>query len=119
MNEVPQLPVSTDTADRYTWGNGCDGWHLLRSDALSIIQERMPPGTSEVMHYHQTSRQFFFILSGEATIAFAQQTVVLTAHTGIEIPPLVAHQMQNNSPDDLIFTVTSMPTAHGDRVTIP
>ena len=35
--------VSAGTADHYVWGDGCDGWHLVASDRLSVIQERMPP----------------------------------------------------------------------------
>ena len=58
-------PASKHTAEHYTWGEGCDGWHLLKSDNLSVIQETMPPGTAEVPHYHRHSRQFFFILEGD------------------------------------------------------
>ena len=35
------------TADHYTWGNNCDGWHLVRTPDLSIIEELMLPDTSE------------------------------------------------------------------------
>ncbi len=59
--------TSTENAEHYTWGNQCDGWHLLRSGSLSVIQERMPPGTSEQMHYHESAQQVFYILSGTAT----------------------------------------------------
>jgi hypothetical protein len=37
---------STENAENYKWGNNCDGWHLLKSDSLSVIQERMPAGTT-------------------------------------------------------------------------
>jgi len=43
--------ISTENAEHFIWGNACDGWHLLRSDSLSVIQERMPPETSEQLHY--------------------------------------------------------------------
>jgi hypothetical protein len=36
-------PISTGTAPHYAWGAKCDGWHLVRSADLSVIQERMPP----------------------------------------------------------------------------
>jgi hypothetical protein len=35
-------PISRETAEHYVWGGTCDGWHLVRSLELSIIQERMP-----------------------------------------------------------------------------
>ncbi|MBD2700369.1 cupin domain-containing protein [Spirosoma sp. BT702] len=119
MDDKLISPISTQTAEHYTWGNQCDGWHLVKSDSLSIIQERMPPGTSEIKHYHRQSRQFFFILSGEATMEIGGKTLVLRMHEGVEIPPFVAHQMRNESENDLWFTVTSTPKSHGDRVSLP
>lgn len=110
--------ISAQNAEHYTWGDGCDGWHLVKSDSLSIIQERMPPGTAEVKHYHEKSHQFFFVLSGEATLEIGEKTSRLKAHEGIEIPPFVPHQIRNDTLDDVIFTVTSMPKSHGDRVII-
>ncbi|GAB3711749.1 cupin domain-containing protein [Spirosoma flavus] len=119
MEDKLICPISKHTAEHYNWGNQCDGWHLVKSDSLSIIQERMPPGTAEVKHYHQQSRQFFFILAGEATMEIGKELHVLRVHEGVEIPPMVAHQMRNESANDLWFTVTSMPKSHGDRVSVP
>jgi mannose-6-phosphate isomerase-like protein (cupin superfamily) len=44
---------------------------------MSVIYERMPPGTEETRHYHERARQFFFVLSGVATMEIAGQTVEL------------------------------------------
>ncbi len=30
--------VDTLSAEHYLWGNGCDGWHLLKRDDLSVIE---------------------------------------------------------------------------------
>ncbi|UFH52871.1 cupin domain-containing protein [Spirosoma sp. KNUC1025] len=111
-------PISSQNAEHYTWGNSCDGWHLVKSDSLSIIQERMPSGTAEVKHYHHHARQFFFVLSGEASMEIDGKTVILKPNQGVEIPPLVAHQMRNDSDGELVFTVTSTPKSHGDRIVV-
>lgn len=111
--------VSTQTAEHYTWGENCDGWHLLKSDELNIIQERMPPGTSEVKHFHRQARQFFFVLAGQATLEIEGRPVVLRKNEGVEVPPLTPHQMRNESSAEVVFTVTSMPKSHGDRVIVP
>jgi hypothetical protein len=58
---VPLLVISRDNAEHYSWGTGCDGWHLVRESGLSVIEECMPACASEVAHYHRKSRQFFFI----------------------------------------------------------
>ena len=55
-------PTSRANARHYLWGGACDGWHLLAGDDLSVIEERMPPGTAEQRHSHVRARQFFYVL---------------------------------------------------------
>lgn len=62
------MTISKQNAEHYIWGDQCDGWHLVKEEQLSIIHERMPADTAEVRHYHEQSRQFFFVLSGTATL---------------------------------------------------
>jgi hypothetical protein len=45
--------ISTENSENYKWGTSSDGWHLLNSDELSIIEELVPPGESEARHYHE------------------------------------------------------------------
>jgi hypothetical protein len=33
-------------------GTDCEGWHLVKTSDLSIIEEHMPTGISEVRHEH-------------------------------------------------------------------
>ena len=108
--------VSRETAEHYTWGEVCDGWHLLKRQDMSIIHERMPAGTSETRHYHTLSRQFFFVLSGMLTMELEGEIHAIPAHHGIEIPPGAKHQAQNLSGDDVEFMVISHPTTRGDRM---
>ena len=39
--------ISAQNAEHYRWGPHCDGWHLLKSETLSVIQQRMPGGTAD------------------------------------------------------------------------
>lgn len=109
-------PVSIDNAEHYTWGDGCDGWHLVRGADLSVIQERMPPGGSEVMHYHAHSRQFFYILEGIGTMLTPEGALELQVGQGLEVPPGSRHQFCNRSAADVRFIVLSTPPSHGDRI---
>lgn len=111
--------VSTKNAEHYVWGEICDGWHLLKHDDMSIIQERVPAGSAEVMHYHNTARQFFYILEGEATMVFEDRDIVLRKGEGIEIEPQVRHQFKNHSKGDVHFLVVSVPSTRGDRINLP
>ncbi|MDN4074895.1 cupin domain-containing protein [Fictibacillus terranigra] len=103
-------------AEHYVWGDQCDGWHLVKTIDLSIIHERMPPNTYETRHYHHRSRQFFFVLSGTATLEVDGELIELHPQEGYEVPPLVPHQMFNKTNLDIEFIVTSQPNSRGDRM---
>jgi mannose-6-phosphate isomerase-like protein (cupin superfamily) len=109
---------SKQNAEHYIWGQQCDGWRLVDRDDLSVIHERMPANTSEVRHYHNHARQYFFVLSGEATMELDGQTYTIGAQQGIEVAPHQPHQMRNDSASDLEFLVISSPTTRGDRVAV-
>lgn len=111
-------PISRASAEHYTWGGSCDGWHLVKDTALSVIEEQMPPGTSEVLHYHKRCQQFFYLLSGEAVMEAESREVRLCAGEGVHILPGVRHQIRNASNQPARFLVISQPPSHGDRVVV-
>ena len=108
--------ISTGNAPHYKWGDNCDGWHLVKTDNLSVIQERVPSGASEVRHFHNQAEQFFFVLSGLATIEVDGVVHQLKPQQGIHVAAGVPHQLSNQQQEDLVFVVTSTPPSHGDRV---
>jgi len=110
--------ISTDNAEHYIWGEINDGWHLLKREDMSVIQERVPPGGAEVTHYHNVARQFFYILEGDGTMVFEDHEVVLNKGQGLEISPQVKHQFKNQSNADVHFLVISVPTTRGDRINV-
>ncbi|CAM5717212.1 hypothetical protein SAFG77S_10233 [Streptomyces afghaniensis] len=44
--------------------------------------------------------------------------ITLNPQEGIEVPPLVPHQMFNKSNNEVEFLVTSQPTSKGDKVLV-
>lgn len=110
--------ISKANAEHYTWGQGCDGWYLVKDEQMTIIEERMPSGTAESLHRHVKSRQFFFVLAGTALMEHGGIVTTLAAGTGIEIPAGVAHRIVNRNSTDLELLVTSRPPSHADRVEI-
>jgi mannose-6-phosphate isomerase-like protein (cupin superfamily) len=112
------MVVSIENAEHYIWGEICDGWYLLKRDDMSVIQERVPAGGAEVMHYHNTARQFFYILEGEGTMVLEDRETVLGKGQGLEIQPQMKHQFKNNSNADVHFLVISVPSTRGDRVNL-
>lgn len=93
----------------------CDGWHLLKSEHLSVIHERMPPGTSEDRHLHKVVRQFFFVLSGEVTLELNGTAERLQPMEGLEVEPGLPHQICNHSNNEVEFLVISSGLARNDR----
>ncbi len=117
---MPATIISTKTAEHYKWGGAqstdCDGWHLVKTPELSVIEELMPAGTAEVRHSHVHARQFFYVLEGELTLDVEYHDFVLHKGEGIEVSPGQRHQAQNKSASPLRILVTSQPPSHGDRV---
>jgi mannose-6-phosphate isomerase-like protein (cupin superfamily) len=114
--------ISAKTAEHYTWGGpqatDCDGWHLVKTPDLSVIEERMPSGTREQRHLHRRARQFFLVLEGELVLEVESEEFILGAGEGLEIAPGTAHQAINRSSSAVRFLVTSQPPSHGDRQAI-
>ncbi len=110
------VPVDLATAPGYLWGAGCEGWHLLATDELSVIRERMPPGTAEVRHFHRRAQQFFFLLVGALTIEIEGVERALAPGQGLAVPAGAAHQVFNRGGSPAEFLVVSQPPSHGDRV---
>jgi mannose-6-phosphate isomerase-like protein (cupin superfamily) len=108
-------PIDAETAEHYVWGEVCDGWHLVRSEGLSVIEERMPGGAMEQWHFHTKARQFFYVLEGELTMEVEGRTHGLGVGQGLEIAPGERHQARNESRGDVRFLVISSPPAQGDR----
>ncbi len=111
-------PIFSGGKNEYTWGNGCFGYHLVQNARLSVIREEMPPGTSEVLHMHNNSQQFFYVLKGELVFEINGQKIVVLSNCGIQIPPGIPHLVRNEGEVDADFLVISQPPSHGDRVDI-
>lgn len=109
---------SIENAEHYTWGTNCDGWHLLKTKSLSVIQEQMPLGTNETQHLHNKSQQLFFILTGVASFVIDGQNFEVKANESIHVLPGKVHSISNNRIENLTFLVISEPMSHGDRIEI-
>ncbi len=109
-------PISRETAEHYRWGNDCDGWHLVKDDTLSVIEEFVPPGSAEIRHYHEKAQQFFYILSGEVMMEVEGRSTLIPAGSGIRVRPGARHQISNPSSVAARFLVISQPTTQGDRI---
>jgi mannose-6-phosphate isomerase-like protein (cupin superfamily)/GNAT superfamily N-acetyltransferase len=104
-----------DARNHYSWGDGCDGWRLVEHPALSVRQERMPPGTTETTHVHIEAHQVFYVLTGRPVMALPDREYPLAPGASIAVPPRVPHQMRNRGPGDSTFLAISAPATAADR----
>lgn len=104
-----------NSLQHYQWGSQCDGWVLVDTEALSVKQERMAAQTSEALHYHAKSQQFFFILKGTATFEVEDKTVTVGEGEGFHIQAGNKHRILNNTNEDLEFILSSQPSINNDR----
>jgi mannose-6-phosphate isomerase-like protein (cupin superfamily) len=108
--------ASIHTGKHYVWGENCDGWHLAATPNLSVIQERVPSGSTEARHLHNRAEQFFYVLNGIATLEVAGAIHVLRPNEGYHVPAGEPHKLSNDHEHVLEFLVISTPPSHGDRV---
>ena len=109
-------PVDPSSVEHYEWGLGSEGWRLLTLPILSVIQERVPPGAGETRHFHVRAHQFFYVLSGVATLEFDDARVHFEAGQGVHVPNGVEHRLVNDTDLEVVFLVISSAPTTGDRV---
>jgi mannose-6-phosphate isomerase-like protein (cupin superfamily) len=114
---IQPASISRQNAEHYRWGDDYDGWHLVKDTDLSVIEELLHSGASEVRHYHQKAQQFFYVLSGEVMMEVEGRNTLLGAGSGIRILSGARHQISNPSSGPSRFLVISQPPSHGDRYT--
>ena len=107
--------ISIENAEHYVWGDGCDGWHLLQDPQLSVIRERVPVGKGEASHFHSVAQQFFYMISGRASVELDGQLIHLAPGQGLHIPAGKTHRIRNAGDTPAEFLVISSPTTRGDR----
>ena len=88
----------------------------LIPEMLSVISERVSSGCEEIRHYHKKSEQFFYVLSGIASLEVDGKMNLLNPQEGLHVEAGKPHQLRNDQNFDLIFLVTSVPPSHGDRI---
>ena len=59
---------------------------------VSLIEDTLKPGFHLARHYHKKMTEVFYILEGELTLVFDDETVVAKVGTTITVPPNVWHE---------------------------
>ncbi len=113
---TPSVVSASNPLNHYIWGSNCVAWTFVDSKDLTVKLERMPPGTEEVLHYHNQSQQFFYILKGKAVFEVNDVILIVHAGEGIHIEAGSEHRIMNKEEvQTLEFIVCSQPSTQNDR----
>ena len=63
----------------------------------SMVVDTLKPGFHLGRHYHKKMAEIFYVLEGEVTLIFDDETVVATAGTTINVPPNVWHEARSEA----------------------
>ncbi|HOZ86332.1 MAG TPA: cupin domain-containing protein [Bacteroidia bacterium] len=108
--------INKQNSHKYTWGPGCESFVFLDTEGLSVKHEVMPPAAKENLHYHNESKQLFYMLKGEAAFYIDDETVLVKQGESVYIAPKQKHYIKNDSAATIEFLVISQPSTHEDRV---
>ena len=110
--------IDKSNAEHYFWGDNCEGWRVIKSELLSVIDEEMPPQTQEKLHYHEKALQIFHIKEGTAKFEIDGKVFLAQANQSVIINPGLVHRISNETDNRLKFLVISQPSTAGDRIEI-
>lgn len=78
-------------------------WEETGSKELTVGIGELPPGKILGLHHHVGDAEFYYVLSGRATVTVEDMKVDATPGTAIYIPPDAKHSIVNDS--DKNFTM--------------
>lgn len=113
-------PLAGDRTPRESaWEQGVRAIHLLDRPDLSVDRLVIEPGASMKAHTHSRTRQYFFVLRGEATLTIGAKPVTVHEGEGVEVPPRLRHSVRNDSPEEIEILLSSSPRPTGARAERP
>ena len=115
---IPSVVSKLSPINNYKWGNNCDAWTLVDNKEFTVKHESMPPDAEEILHYHNNSLQFFYILKGKAVFEVDDIILIVLEGEGINIEPRRKHRIMNKGENMLEFIVISQPSTANDRQNI-
>ncbi len=69
----------------------------LAEGRVSMVEDTLKPGFHLGRHHHKKMTEIFYILEGELTLVFDNETVVASAGTTVNVPPNVWHAAKSEN----------------------
>ncbi len=74
---------------------------------VTLVEDILKPGFHLPRHHHQVMTEIFFVVEGEATFAFDDETVQATVGMTVTVPPGIRHEV--SSPGGARFITVFTP----------
>jgi len=94
--KIKQQVIESGGGPDYAWTNDhiyvkttCD--HA--DGRVTVVEDTLKPGFHLSRHYHKTMTEIFYILEGQVTFNFNDETVLASPGMTINIPPHVTHEV--------------------------
>ncbi len=83
----------------------------------SLAEAVVPVGGCTTEHYHATSEEIYYVLSGHGEMCVAGETFSVKPGDAIALPARTIHKIWNRSQEDLVFLCLCVPPyEHDDTV---
>jgi mannose-6-phosphate isomerase-like protein (cupin superfamily) len=79
---------------------------------------RLPAGSSFAAHYHEDMQEIFGIVSGEAEMVVAGETIMLGRGDAVAIDAREVHQMSNRGSVDVEYLVVGITGNKGGKTVV-
>ncbi len=74
---------------------------------VTLVEDTLKPGFHLPRHHHRAMTEIFFVLEGEATFAFDDETLQARTGTTVTVPPDVRHEV--SAPNGARFLTVFTP----------
>ncbi len=64
---------------------------------VSMVEDTLKPGFHLGRHHHKKMTEIFYVLEGEVTLIFDNETIVAAAGTTVNVPPNIWHEAKSEN----------------------
>ncbi len=93
---MKQQIIAANDGQNYDWAND----HIyvktpleLTEGRVTLVEDTLKPGFHLARHYHKIMTEVFYILEGNVTFQFDDETIIATPGMTINIPPNIWHDV--------------------------
>jgi quercetin dioxygenase-like cupin family protein len=93
---MEQEVIESGGGPSYDWANDhiCVKTTSDNADGrVTVVEDTLKPGFHLARHYHKKMTEIFYLLEGQVTFNFKDETVVASRGMTINIPPNVTHEV--------------------------